>query len=197
MKIIGLTGGIASGKSTVSAHLGQRGARVIDADAISRALTAPGGEALPQIGNAFGAQVFDGEKLNRAALAQLVFSDPDARMRLNELMHPLILRNMQEQTRLAAQEGIGTVLWDVPLLFETGFDRLTNETWLVAAPERVQIQRLMARDGMNAQQALLRIRAQMPLAQKRALADYVLENDGTVAQLLKRADRLWERCNET
>ncbi len=197
MKIIGLTGGIASGKSTVSAHLGQRGARVIDADAISRALTAPGGEALPQIGNAFGAQIFDGEKLNRAALAQLVFSDPDARMRLNELMHPLILRNMQEQTRLATQEGIGTVLWDVPLLFETGFDRLTDETWLVAAPERVQIQRLMARDGMNAQQALLRIRAQMPLAQKRALADYVLENDGTVAQLLERADRLWERCNET
>lgn len=197
MKIIGLTGGIASGKSTVSAHLGQRGARVIDADAISRALTAPGGEALPQIGNAFGAQIFDGEKLNRAALAQLVFSDPDARMRLNELMHPLILRNMQEQTRLATQEGIGTVLWDVPLLFETGFDRLTDETWLVAAPERVQIQRLMARDGMNAQQALLRIRAQMPLAQKCALADYVLENDGTVAQLLERADRLWERCNET
>lgn len=170
MKIIGLTGGIACGKSTVAAMLRGLGAPVIDADAISRSLTAPGGEALPAIRSAFGDTVFhpDGT-LDRKALAALVFGNSQQLKRLNAITHPLILSRMQSEIDLCREEGAPLVVLDVPLLLEAGFDRLCTQTLCVFADEETQIARLRSRDGMPRQEALARIRSQMPVAQKAAL----------------------------
>lgn len=195
MKIIGLTGGIASGKSTVSDFLRRNGAVIIDADAISRSLTAPGGAALETIRAVFGDSVFEGDTLDRKKLAQVIFSDAAQREKLNAIIHPLVLAQMRDKTLEAAAHGETAVIWDVPLLFETGYDRFADETWLVAAEESIQLSRLIARDGLTPSQAQSRIDAQMPLAQKRTLADRILENNGTLAQLEAQALLLWEQTH--
>lgn len=172
MQIIGLTGGIACGKSTVAAMLRKLGAPVIDADAISRSLTAPGGEALPAIRKAFGDAVFhpDGT-LERKALAALVFGDPEQLERLNAITHPLIFSRMQSEIGRCREAGAPLVVLDVPLLLEAGFDRLCTQTLCVCADEETQIARLFSRDGLTRSEALSRIRSQMPVAQKAALCD--------------------------
>ena len=125
--VLGLTGGIACGKSYVARLLRQRGIPVLDADAISRSLTAPGGEALPAVRAAFGDQVFDGDTLNRRALGEVVFADPAARKRLEGILHPLIISRMQRETEAS---GAPLVAWDVPLLYETGMDAQRGKmTW--------------------------------------------------------------------
>lgn len=195
MKIIGLTGGIASGKSTVNDFLRRNGAVVIDADEISRALTAPGGAALKNIRAVFGDAVFAGEVLDRKKLAQVIFSDAAQREKLNALIHPMVLAQMQKKTLEADAHGEAAVIWDVPLLFETGYDRFTDETWLVAAEESIQLKRLIARDDLTPSQAQSRIDTQMPLKRKRELADRILENNGTLAELEAQALLLWERAH--
>ena len=120
---IGLTGSIACGKSTVSQYLRQKGCFIVDADAISRSLTAPGGEALPAVRAAFGDQVFDGDTLNRRALGEVVFADPAARKRLEGILHPLIISRMQRETEAS---GAPLVAWDEPLLYETGMRSATR-----------------------------------------------------------------------
>ena len=131
--ILGLTGGIASGKTNLTDALRAHGARVADADEISRALTAPGGEALPAIREAFGDAVFHGDELDRRALGQAVFSDEDARRKLEAILHPMVLDAMRAQSR-----GDGITVWCVPLLFETGMDRFCDEVWCAYVPEAVQ-----------------------------------------------------------
>ena len=192
---IGITGSIACGKSTVSAYLRALGHPVVDADAISRALTAPGGEALPLLRETFGVAVFDGDALNRQALGALVFSSGEARAQLNALLHPLIIaRCARELAALDAPDGL--VFGDVPLLYECGMERLFDRVWVVTVPREQQIERLRLRDGLSREQASLRIDAQMPQQEKIARADAVIDTDAPPGQTRLRVDALLEQLAE-
>ena len=186
---IGLTGSIACGKSTVSAYLASLGCTIVDADAISRALTADGGAALPAVRQAFGDSVFRGESLDRRALGQLVFSDSQKRDELNAILHPLILREIARQLdTLDVPEKL--VIGDIPLLYECGMQTLFDVVWVVSVPRETQIERLALRDGLDRTQAEQRIDAQMPLSQKEKLADAVIHTDGTIEQTQRQIDAL-------
>lgn len=192
MQIIGLTGGIACGKSTVAAMLRSLGAPVIDADAISRSLTAPGGEALPAIRKAFGDTVFSPDgTLDRKALAALVFSDSAQLEQLNAITHPLILSRMRSEIDRCREAGAPLVVLDVPLLLEAGFDRLCTQTLCVVADEETQIARLSSRDGMTRQEALARIRSQMPVIQKSALCNRSLCTQKPLNNLAAEVEKLY------
>lgn len=176
---IGLTGSIACGKSTVSSYLRESGYTVIDADAISHALTAPGGDALPAIREAFGAAVFDGAELNRRALGSAVFGDPEKRAQLNAILHPMILERIY--AGLDAHDAPGTLVFaDVPLLYECGMENRFERVWVVAAQEDTQISRLMTRDHLTREEALARIRSQMPLEEKCRRADAIIHTDDSI-----------------
>lgn len=181
--VLGLTGGIACGKSYVARLLRQRGIPVLDADAISRSLTAPGGEALPAVRAAFGDQVFDGDTLNRRALGEVVFADPAARKRLEGILHPLIISRMQRETEAS---DAPLVAWDVPLLYETGMDAQCDEVWCVSIPAGMQARRIMHRDQLSRPQALRRMASQLPLAEKRRRADHVIDASGNFRSTNRR-----------
>ena len=173
--VVGLTGGIASGKTSVAHALREMGILVLDADAISRSVTAPGGEALPAIRLAFGDSVFDGDILNRRRLGDVIFSDPAKRQTLEKIIHPLVIGKMQ---RLTDEAQTDIVFWDVPLLYETGMDKDCNEVWCVHVPAHEQVRRVIRRDGLTRQQALARIANQMPVAQKKARAAHLINTLG-------------------
>lgn len=197
MKIIALTGGISCGKTTLANMLRELGAPVIDADAISRSLTAPGGKALPAIREAFGGEVFQNDQtLNRAALAERVFHDPEQLQKLNNLTHPLIIERMQSEIERCRKSGAPVVVLDVPLLFETGLDRLADETVCVSAPLPVQLKRLMTRNGLTEEQAMRRIQSQMPLCEKEKLADRTISTDCPLEELRARMSRLYRQWLE-
>ncbi len=188
--IIGLTGGIASGKSTLAKALAQAGTPVIDADQISRELTAPGGLALPHLRQAFGEGVFENGHLNRQALGALVFSDEDARARLNGLLHPLIWQEMKE--RLAQLNQQPAVVLDVPLLFESGWDKHCHEVWSVWVPPFVQVIRMIRRDGLTWKQACQRLKSQMPGRERRRRSDHVIYTGGSKDKSARKALALWQ-----
>ena len=173
--IIGITGGIACGKTNLTDALRRAGALVIDADEISRALTAKGGSALPEIRRLFGDRVFSGDALDRKALGAVVFADPAARKRLEALLHPMVIDETKRQT--AGAEGI--VFWSAPLLYECGMDRFCREVWCAYVPQKEQIRRLMNRDGLSRAQALARIRSQWPALKKARMSSRVIRTDGT------------------
>lgn len=181
--VVGLTGGIASGKTSVANALRDRGITVLDADAFSRSVTAPGGEALPRVREVFGDQVFDGEILNRRRLGDVVFADPAKRRELEEIIHPLVIGKMQ---RLTDEAQGDIVFWDVPLLYETGMDASCDEVWCVYVPEREQIRRVMKRDCMSREQALARISSQMPVAEKKARAQHLINTSGSFRATRRR-----------
>lgn len=175
--IVGLTGSIASGKSTVAGMLREKGEAVVDADAISHSLTADGGAALPLIRDRFGSGVFTSAgSLDRRALGALVFSDENKRRMLEGILHPLILAEMKKEIEKAALER-RVVFLDVPLLYESGFDKMTCEVWCVYLAQREQLKRLTARDKITYREALLRVRSQMPAMEKKARADRVIRTD--------------------
>lgn len=188
-RMIGLTGGIACGKSHLSAALREHGAAVIDADAISRALTAKDGAALPLIRAHFGDAVFEGDALDRQKLGALIFADTQARCALNRIMHPLIFEEIDAQ--IADYAGRIAVVVDLPLLYETGFDARCAEVWAAFVDEAEQTKRLMQR-GLSAQEARLRINSQMPAAEKAARADHVIDTSGTHEASKAAVIRLYE-----
>jgi dephospho-CoA kinase len=194
MRVIAITGGIGSGKSTGSKLFASLGAALGDADAESRALTAAGGEALPAVRDAFGADVFfsDGT-LNRKALANVIFKDESARERLNALLHPLITDRVRAKLDAFRAQGRAAALLDVPLLFETGMDRLADAVVCVTAPEETRVRRVCRRDGLTREEALRRIRSQNPAAVTESLSDYVLSTDAPYALTRMRARELWRR----
>ena len=195
VRVIGITGGIGSGKTTVAGWYHTLGVPVIDADAISRALTAPNGEALPAIREAFGATVFHNDgTLDRAALANRVFTeDPAPRTRLNALLHPMIILRVTQALQTLRAAGEPVVLLDVPLLFETGMDKVCDAVLCVTAPDEVRLQRIERRDGISSEEAVRRIRNQNATERTESLADYVLHTDVEQATLKRLALDLWRR----
>ena len=188
--VIGLTGGIACGKTNLTRALQRAGAPVIDADEISRGLTAPGGPALPAIRETWGDRVFDGEALNRRALSDIVFKQPEERDKLNRLLHPLIFAEMRRQ--MDAQEG--PVALDVPLLFETGLDAWCDEIWCAYVPQKEQVRRLVKREGVSQREALRRVRAQMSTREKAKKSHHVIRTDGTKEQSAQIVLSLWQEA---
>ncbi|MGE5590601.1 MAG: dephospho-CoA kinase [Bacillota bacterium] len=193
MIVIGLTGGIATGKSTVTAALRDLGVPVIDADQVARQVVEPGQPALDEIVAAFGPDLLrDDGRLDREKLASLVFADGAARQRLNSITHPHILRAIDRQRQEAAAAGQRVLALDVPLLFEAGMDRSVDRVWVVTASPSQQLQRLMGRDGLTAEEARRRVESQMPLEEKIRRADAVIDNSGSVEATRTRVRNLLE-----
>jgi len=191
VRVIGLTGGIATGKSTLAEALRSRGVPVVDADELSRAAVAPGQPALAEIERAFGRGVLapDGS-LDRRKLGAIVFDDEGARRRLEAILHPAVRRAMIEETARLDAAGHDLVFYDTPLLFEVGLDRTLDCVVVVFAPADVQRARLAARDGLTAAEADARIAAQLSIEEKARRADIVVENTGDRGDLGPKADRL-------
>ncbi len=189
MILFGLTGGIASGKSSVGQRFHARGVPVIDADRVARDVVEAGTEGLAAVVEAFGADVLaeDGT-LDRKALARVAFGDDAARRRLNAILHPRIAARTAQLGAELADRGEALGCYEAALLVENGVAEAFRPLVLVAAPEAEQIRRAMARDAMNAAEAEARVRAQMPLEAKRRVADHVIENDGDLAHLRRQAD---------
>ncbi len=195
MRIIAITGGIGSGKTTVAGWIGETGVPVIDADRISRELTAAGGEALPPIRAAFGNGVFltDGS-LNRAALAALVFGgDPALREKLNGILHPMVIGRMQAQLNALRERGTPLCVIDVPLLYEAGLETLADTVLCVTASLETRVRRLMKRSGLTREQALARMKAQQDTGKTERLADYVLTTDADTEVNRENALSVWRR----
>ena len=194
MKIIGLTGGIACGKSTVSTELRAHGAAIIDADALAHELSQPHRPIYNAYVERFGSEIVAADgTLDRAAIARRVFADPAVRAEVEAIAHPIIRRAAEERLRAARDENKRAAVLDVPLLFEAGWDALADETWVVALPREEQLVRLLARDkAMDAGEARARIAAQMPLAEKCARADVVIDNSGTVEEIREYIGKLWK-----
>ncbi len=191
LRVFGLTGGIGSGKSSVAALLRERGVPVVDADELAREAVAAGSQGLAELVAAFGPEVLgaDGE-LDRKHVGSLVFADSEARKRLNAITHPIVRRLSQERFAALDRQGVALAGYDVPLLFEVGLGPVLRPVVVVAASEATQLSRVMARDGLSEADARARVAAQLPLAQKRALADHVIDNDGSREDLARQVDEV-------
>lgn len=193
MLYVGLTGGIASGKSLVARRLVELGARLIDTDQISREVVQPGRPAWARIKERFGEQVLrpDG-RLNRALLRRIIFEDPQERLALNEIVHPEVLAEVERvRARHQAEDPGAVVVVDLPLLVEAGLADHFDRVILVYVPPEVQESRLMARDGLSRDQARTALAAQRPLDEKVPFADFVIDNQGPEAETLAQVDRLY------
>ena len=196
MKVIGLTGGIASGKSTAARLLRDLGAPVIDADQLARDAVQPGSEALATIVAAFGAEVLQaGGALDRVVLGKRVFASSEARSALEIIVHPEVRRLALLELKALKESGAQVVFYMAPLLIEAGADTLCDEIWVVDVDESTQLQRTTARDGMSIEEARQRTAAQMPLAEKAGRADVVIDNRGTTEDLAEQLKCLWEEVN--
>ena len=194
MRVIGLTGGIACGKSNVSETLRDLGAVIIDGDVLSRELTAPGGEALPAIRARFGDGVFheDGT-LNRRRLGAVIFGNDEARLALDHIMQPLLWALIRRRMEEARAAGSAVCVLDMPLLYEAGLDALCDTVWCVYIPEETQIERLMARDGFTREEALSRLRSQMPAKEKAEKAPVVIDTSGSISYTKAMLPELYAR----
>ncbi len=192
--ILGVTGGIASGKSTVTRTFQALGAAVVSADELAREAVKPGTAALVQLVERFGAQVLhpDGT-LNRQALGRLIFADDRAREDLNRITHPAIAALAEQRLAELRHGGHPLVVYEAPLLFEAGAEQRVDAVLTVTVDERVQLERLIARDGISEAEARSRIAAQMPQAEKAARADYVIDNSGPLATTEAEVRRLHAR----
>lgn len=192
---LGLTGGIATGKSTVAAMLVDKGARLIDADQIAREVVEPGSEVLREVAAAFGQAVLlaDGS-LNRAYLGKLIFQNADNRHKLNAIIHPpirLLIRQRMED--ISNREPDRLIVVDIPLMYESGLETAYpfEEIMLVYVPAPIQLKRLMLRDQLNEEEARQRISAQMPIEEKRVRADRIIDNSHSVEHTKEQIDRFW------
>lgn len=191
--LIGLTGGIACGKTTVAHMLRDRGALIIDADAIARDVVAPGTPGLAEVVAAFGPEVLDPHgALDRPALGRAVFADPAARARLEAILHPRIATESQRRIAAALAADAPLVVYDAALLVETGRADAFRPLVVVVAPPEMQRARLIARDGLGPAAAAARIAAQMPIAEKARHADHLIDNGGTLAATEAQVDALWQ-----
>jgi dephospho-CoA kinase len=193
MRVVGLTGGIASGKSTVSAMFRELGAQVIDADQVARDVVEPGTPGLEEVARRFPGVLDPSGQLDRAALGRRVFADPAERRALEGILHPRIREEVARRTEALARAGETVVLYDAALLIENGLHRGMDGVIVVSAPEAVQRARLAARDGLDDAAITARLAAQLPLADKRAHATWVVENGGSLDETRAQVRRIWEQ----
>ncbi len=197
MRVVGLTGGIGSGKSTFAAALRARGVPVLDADALAREAVAPGSPALAEIARALGpAAIGPDGALDRRKVAALVFADPAARRRLEAITHPAVRRAMLDETVRLAAEGRPLAFYDVPLLYEVGLDRDLDSVAVVYAPRELQRDRLVRRDGLSPAEADARLAAQLDIEEKARRADFVVDNSGPPEALPAKAERLLDDLHQ-
>lgn len=195
MRRIGLTGGIGSGKSTVARMLEARGAVLIDADAIARELVEPGQPALEALAREFGAGILQPDgSLSRATLARLAFENPGATERLNAIMHPLIAA--ESKRRMDSAPAGAVVVYDMPLLVETGQASLVDMVVVVDVPQEVQLERAVGMRGLDAEDVRRRMEIQATRADRRAVADVVIDNAGTLDETEAQVERLWRTLEE-
>ncbi|TCS96724.1 dephospho-CoA kinase [Hazenella coriacea] len=191
--ILGLTGGIATGKSTVSAMFRQQGAILIDADQIARDVVEPGSIGLERVRQHFGDQVIDSQgRMDRTQVGQIIFSSTKAREELNQILHPLIIAEMNSRTEQAIdQNAEAIIIWDVPLLIEQGLTHYVEKVIVVYVPEVVQLERLIKRDQLTEEEALQRMKAQLSIEEKRKFADFVIDNRGPLEVTERQVKQLW------
>lgn len=189
---VGITGGIAAGKSTVASMLRQEGAAVVDADQIAYELVTPGSEVLRRVEEAFGADVVDGHgRLLREKLGRIVFADVASRQQLESIMHPAIIEEANRRIDEMGQQGHAVVFYEAALLVETGRYREMDRLVVVIADDEVRIERLISRSLLSRQEAQRRLSAQLPQENKERLADYVIDNSGTFEETRSQVERIW------
>lgn len=190
MKIVGLTGGISSGKSTVSSYLKQLKIPVIDADEVARKVVEPNSQGAREIRKAFGSDVFEEDgSLNRQKLGALIFSNTENRQKLDDLLQPLIKIMILDEIEEYRQKGETMIVLDLPLLFEKHYEKLCEEIIVVYIPKELQLERLMKRNQYTKQEALSRIDSQLSIEEKRKRATVLLDNQGTVQQLYQQVEQ--------
>lgn len=195
MRVIGLTGGIASGKSTVSRYLSELGAVIIDADMLARQIVDPFTPAWKEIREEFGPDVFDEkDNLDRKKMAGLIFGSPLLRERLNAIIHPRVIAAVRDLIEEKKRGSALLIVVDAPLLIEAGMTRLVDEVWVISVPEEIQIKRLVERDGTTREEAMDRLRSQMPLHEKLLYADHIIDNNGTIEQTRKCLEHLFKEA---
>jgi dephospho-CoA kinase len=195
--VFGLTGGVASGKSTVARYFASQGVALIDADELAREVVIPGSAALQEIAATFGAQVLTATgELDRRRLGQAVFGNPTLREQLNAIVHPHVAERFRERVAALQKQGVPLACYDVPLLFERNLQNTLRPVVVVSAPADLQLARLMARNGLSSTEAAARIAAQMPLADKVAQADYVIDNSGSLENTEQQAALVLAKIRE-
>lgn len=193
----GLTGGIATGKSTVSGMLAKAGAKIIDADKIAREVVEPGTPAYTDIVSYFGPAILlsDGS-IDRKGLGDIIFNDREKKKRLDAIVHPRVFQRTEALIAdIRTKSPDAVIILDIPLLLEIGMRKNLAEVILVYVPEALQLQRLMARDHIDADAALARIRSQMPIEEKRGLATIVIDNSGSMAETRKQSLAVFDRLS--
>ena len=196
--VIGLTGGIASGKSTVTALLKEKGAVIIDADKIAREIMSKGEPAWFEVLNYFGDEILNNDRsdIDRKKLASIVFSDKAKLEALNNITHPKIIEEIKKQVEEYKKAGKKIIVIDAALLIEAGLDKIVDEVWVIAANEDVQLQRLMAREkDITKDEAVKRIKSQMPLAEKLKFADRVIDNNSSIEETKNQVDKIWTKIS--
>ena len=197
MRVAGLTGGIGSGKSTVARLLADRGAVVIDADQLARAAVAPGTPGLAAIVERFGDEYLNADgQLDRRRLGRHVFGDPKALADLNGIVHPEVAKLVAAERAAAEAAGAALLVYDVPLLFENRLDAMYRPVIVVSVDASTQRERVRSRDDLSDQEIEDRIRAQMPLTEKVARADYVIDNNGDVESTARQVDEIYAALTE-
>lgn len=198
MTTIGLTGGIASGKSTVVSMLRDVGAVIIDCDVLARKVVEKGSEGLKAVAAAFGPQTISPDgTMNRDYMGAVVFSDPRRRKELESILFPLIHQRIDaEQEAIFQKNGDAIVFLDMPLLFEVKYNLRVQESWLIYVCPEIQLMRLMHRNGYNREEAMARIRSQMPIDEKRHLAQVIIDNNGTLEETQRQVHHAWQALIE-
>jgi dephospho-CoA kinase len=197
MKVVGLTGGIASGKSFVAEILTSYGAVIIDADMLSREVVAPGEPSYYSVIRTFGQGILRADgSLDRKALGRIVFSDAAARRLLEEIIHPAVAERAARRIAEERLKGSSVVFYMVPLLFEAGLASMMDEIWVVSVDGETELARLVKRDGIDREEALRKMAAQMPMVEKVARADVVIDNSATPAETERRVGHEWEKLLE-
>ncbi len=193
--VLGVTGNIASGKSTISRELARRGAIVLDADQLARELVAPGTPVLARLVEAFGSEILgENGQLKRKRLGQMIFGNSSLREKLNRILHPAIAELSTRRLReLRQRTDVPLVVYEAPLLFEVGAESRVDKILVVKIEPEEQLKRLLARDGAGEADAQRRIAAQMSQQKKLERADFVIDNSGSLAETLQQVDDLWEQ----
>ncbi|HDM8818883.1 TPA: dephospho-CoA kinase [Staphylococcus aureus] len=191
-KVIGLTGGIASGKSTVSELLSVFGFKVVDADKAAREAVKKGSKGLAQVREVFGDEAIDENgEMNRRYMGDLVFNHPEKRLELNAIIHPIVRDIMKEEKQEYLKQGYNVIM-DIPLLFENELENTVDEVWVVYTSESIQMDRLMQRNNLSLEDAKARVYSQISIDKKSRMADHVIDNLGDKLELKQNLERLLE-----